>query len=107
MPRIIERIEARELPFGKTHEWHPARVTLQYDCSEKLILTATSTSTACGRCDADVGAAVRDLREREGDSPDELSHPWLRRDLLSRGLALALRRHYGGCLGTDSALLLW
>lgn len=80
MVRIIERIEAhykpRELPFGKTYEWHPARVILQCDCGEKVTLTATNTSTACGRCDADLGAFVRDLREREGNSPDKLSHPW-------------------------------
>ncbi len=80
MARIIERgkahYEAHEIPFGKTYGWHPAYVVLECDCGEKVTLTAASTTTACGRCGADHGAFVRDVREREGRSPDEDIHPW-------------------------------
>ena len=45
--KIIERVEAhyetREVPFGKVYEWHPARITLECDCGERLILTANTT----------------------------------------------------------------
>ena len=38
--KIIERVEARyearEVPFGKVYEWHPAYVALECDCGEKL-----------------------------------------------------------------------
>jgi hypothetical protein len=79
--KIIERVdacyEAREVPFGKVYEWHPAYVALECDCGERLILTAASTTTACGRCGADLGVFVHDLREREDRLPDRLTHPWL------------------------------
>jgi hypothetical protein len=78
--KIIERVEARyearEVPFGKVYEWHPAYITLECDCGEQLILTATSTTTACGRCGADLGGFVYNLREREDRLPDRLTHPW-------------------------------
>lgn len=78
--KIIERVEAhyeaREVPFGKTCEWRPAHVILQCECGEKLILTATSTITTCGRCGADLGTFAHDIQEREGDLPDKLSRPW-------------------------------
>jgi hypothetical protein len=78
--KIIERVEARyearEVPFGKVHEWHNAYVAIECDCSEQLILTATSSTTTCRRCGADLGTFVRDLREREGRLPDRLTHPW-------------------------------
>ena len=78
--KIIERVEARyearEVPFGKVYEWHPAHVALECDCDEWLMLTATSTTAACGRCGADLGGFVHDLREREGRLPDSLTHPW-------------------------------
>jgi hypothetical protein len=80
MMQIIERVEAhyeaREVPFGKGYEWHPAHLVLECDCGEKLILTATSTITTCGRCGADLGAFVHDLKERAGRLPDKLTHPW-------------------------------
>jgi hypothetical protein len=79
--KIIERVdacyEAREVPFGKVYEWHPAYVALECDCGERLILTAASTTTACGWCGADLGGFVHDLREREDRLPDRLTHPWL------------------------------
>ena len=79
MAQIIERVqahyEAREAPFGKVYEWHPAYVALECDCGEQLIITATSTKTVC-RCGADVGGFVNDVQEREGRLPDKLTHPW-------------------------------
>ena len=81
MVQIIERVEAhyesREVPFGKTYEWHPAYVALACDCGEQLILTATSTITTCRRCGSDLGSFVDDIKECEGRLPDERTHPWL------------------------------
>jgi hypothetical protein len=79
--KIIERVEAhyeaREVPFGKLYEWHPAYVALECDCAEKLILSATSTITTCSRCGADFGSFVHDIQEeREDHLPDTLTHPW-------------------------------
>ena len=80
MAHIIERVEAhyeaREVPFSKVYEWHPACVALECECGEKLILTATSTITTCGRCGADLSIFSRDMKEREGRLPDKLTHPW-------------------------------
>src|SRR3712207_4708781 len=80
MAQIIHRAEAhyeaREVPFGKTYEWHPAHVALECDCGEQLILTATSPITTCHRCGADLGGFVEDIKEREGRLPDKLTHPW-------------------------------
>ena len=77
--KIIERVEAsyevREVPFGKVFEWHPATVVLECDCGELLILTATSTTTACS-CGADLGGFVHDMREHEDNLPERLTHPW-------------------------------
>jgi hypothetical protein len=74
--RVEARYEAREVPFGKVYEWHPAYVALECDCGERLILTATSTTTACGRCGAHIGGFVHDLQEHEVHLPDRLTHPW-------------------------------
>lgn len=81
MAQVIERVEAhyeaREVPFGKLYEWHPGYVALECDCGEKLILSATSTTTTCSRCGADLGGLVHDIQEgREDHLPDELTHPW-------------------------------
>jgi hypothetical protein len=80
MARITEsaegHYETREVPFGKTYEWHPARITLQCECGGKLILTATSTMTACSRCGADLRGVLHDVKERESHLPDRLTHPW-------------------------------
>ena len=77
--KIIERVEAcyeaREIPFGKVYEWHPAYIAIVCDCGERMILTATSPKTVC-RCGADVGSFVNDFQEREGRLPDRLTHPW-------------------------------
>ncbi len=78
--KIIERVEAhyetREVPFGKVYEWHPARITLECDCGERLILTANTTMTTCVRCGDDLGAFVHDVKEIEGRLPDKPTHPW-------------------------------
>jgi hypothetical protein len=80
MVKIIERVQAhyenREMPFGKVYAWHPAYVALECDCGEKVTLSATSTTTTCGRCGADLGTFVFEIREREGRLPDKLTHPW-------------------------------
>jgi len=80
MVQILERVEAyyehREMPFGKVYAWHPAYVALECDCGEKVTLSATSTTTTCGRCGADLGTFVHEIREREGRLPDNLTHPW-------------------------------
>ena len=78
--KIVERVEARyevrDVPFGKVYEWHPAHVAIECDCGERLILTAASTTTACGRCGTCLGGFVADIREREGRLPARLTHPW-------------------------------
>ena len=80
MAQILERVEARyesrEMPFGKVYDWHPASVALECDCAEKVTLNATSTTTTCSGCGADLGTFVHDLREREGRLPDKFTHPW-------------------------------
>ena len=77
--KIIERVEApydvRGVPFGKVYEWHPAYVVLECDCGEQLILTATSTTTACS-CGARLGGFVHDMQEHEDHLPEWLTHPW-------------------------------
>ena len=80
MVQILERVQAhyenREMPFGKVYAWHPASVALECECGEKVTLSATSTTTTCGCCGAELGTFVRDIREREGRLPDKLTHPW-------------------------------
>jgi hypothetical protein len=80
MVQILERVQAhyqnREMPFGKVYAWHPASVVLECECGEKVTLSATSTTTTCARCGADLGNFVNDIREREGRLPDNLTHPW-------------------------------
>ncbi len=77
---IVERVEAhyetREVPFGQIYEWHPAYVTLECECGEKLILTASSTVTTCRLCGADLGSFIHDIKEHEGRLLDKLTHPW-------------------------------
>jgi hypothetical protein len=80
MAQIIERVQAhyetREVPFGKTYEWHQAYVALECECGEQLILTATSTTTTCHRCGANLGGFVQDIKEDEEHLPDERTRPW-------------------------------
>ena len=80
MVQNLERVEAhyesREMPFGKVYEWCPAHVALECDCGETVTLSATSTTSTCGRCSADLSTFVYEIREREGRLPDKLTHPW-------------------------------
>src|SRR5215218_5473070 len=80
MVQILERVQAhyesRETPFATVYEWHPASVALQCDCAEKVTLSATSTTTTCSGCGADLGTFVHDIREHESRLPDQLTHPW-------------------------------
>ena len=79
MTRVIERVEAhyegREVPFGKSYEWHPGYITLECDCGEKLTLRSTSVRTRCG-CGADYVSVVHDIQEREDQLRDNVTHPW-------------------------------
>ena len=80
MAQILQRVQARyerhEMPFGKVYQWHPASVALECDCGEMVALNATSTTTTCSRCGAELGTFVHDIREREGRLPDKLTHSW-------------------------------
>jgi hypothetical protein len=77
--KIIERVEARyetrEVPFGKVYEWHPAYLAIECDCGERLIITATSTTTGCP-CGARLGGLVHYVQEHEDHLPERLIHPW-------------------------------
>ena len=42
-----------------------------------MTLSATSTTTTCSRCGADLGAFVYEMKSAEGRLPDKLTHPWL------------------------------
>ena len=79
MVQILQRVQAhyegREMPFATDYEWHPASVTLECDCGEKVTLSATSTTSTCARCGADLATFVNEIREREGRLPDNLTHP--------------------------------
>src|SRR5215213_9077009 len=90
MAQIIKRVEAhyesREMPFGKVYEWHPAYVVLECGCGEKVTLTATSTTITCGRCGAELGSFVYDIRERaQQHKRDEVAYskgtPWRYNDI--------------------------
>src|SRR5215212_7543887 len=80
MVQIVERVQAhyesRETPFATVYEWHPASLALECDCGEKVTLKATSTTTTCSRCGAELGTFVNAIREREGRLPGKLTHPW-------------------------------
>ncbi|HZB83579.1 MAG TPA: hypothetical protein VE288_12145 [Rubrobacteraceae bacterium] len=70
--------ETKEVPFGRSYEWHPASITLECGCGEKVTVTATSSTTNnCGQCGADYSALVKHIRERDEQSMNETSHPWL------------------------------
>jgi hypothetical protein len=79
MAQILQHVEAhyenRQMPFGKVYVWNPAHVALECDCGEKVTLSATSTTSTCGRCGVNLGAFAYGIRERQGRLPDELTHP--------------------------------
>ena len=80
MARIIEEqkahYEAREVPFGRSYEWHPEQVVFECDCGRRFAVTSTSPATTCP-CGADHGGIVRGIRRRGSRLPDETTHPWL------------------------------
>jgi hypothetical protein len=79
MTRITVRIEGHyeivEAPFSRSYEWHPASVTLVCDCGEELTLTGASIDSTC-RCGADHSALIDDIRARETQLRDAVTHPW-------------------------------
>jgi|SRR5215208_7638013 len=80
MVQIVERVQAhyevREIPFGKTYEWHPEYVALECDCGAKVAPGAANTITTCGRCGTDLRTFVCAIRVREGQLPHKISHSW-------------------------------
>ncbi len=80
MTKIIVRVEGHyevhESPFSRAYKWHPAYVTLECDCGQKLTLAGTSSTEPTCRCGADYSEIIRDIQEREGRLRDEVSHPW-------------------------------
>jgi hypothetical protein len=80
MVQILQRVQAHyescEMPFGKVYAWHPASVALECDCGQKVTLSATSPTSTCSGCAAELGSFAHAIREREGRLPDKLTHPW-------------------------------
>ena len=74
--RVQAHYEAREVPFSKVYEWRPEYVALECDCGAKVVPSATSTITTCGRCGVNLGTFVNEIREHEGHLPHKLTHPW-------------------------------
>lgn len=76
--KVIEHVEAhydtREVPFGKTYEWHPGYIILECGCGEKRTLSSTSARRC--RCGADHGVLIRDLLEKEDRLREKVTHPW-------------------------------
>ena len=80
MVKIIERVQAhyesREMPFGKTYEWHPAYVILECGCGKKWTIDAMSTITTC-ECGRDLANILaRGIQDGEATPPEEVSRPW-------------------------------
>ena len=80
MVKIIERVhahyESREMPFGKTYEWHPAHVVLECGCGKKWTIGAKSTKTTC-RCGRDLANILaRAIQDGEATLPEECRRPW-------------------------------
>ena len=74
--RVEGHYEVHETPFARSYQWQLGYVTVVCDCGEKLTLSATSTSSTCGKCGADNSAVILDIQEREGQLGHEVSHPW-------------------------------
>ena len=80
MVKIIERVQAhyesREMPFGKTYEWHPACVVLECGCGKKWTIDAKSTIITC-QCGRDLANILaRGIQDGEATPPEEFSRPW-------------------------------
>jgi hypothetical protein len=76
--RVRAHYEGREVPFGKVYEWHPAYIAIECECGENVTLSATSTTTTCSGCGADLSVFLYDITAREGEGrlQDKLTHPW-------------------------------
>ena len=66
------RYEAQEVPFGIVYTWHPGRVVIECDCGERLTLTGTTGTCACG---TDLAAILRETLAARRSS-DEHLRPW-------------------------------
>ena len=76
MVKIIERIEGcydvQKVEFGTVYRWRPGSLSVECDCGERLVLTASVTACGCG---ADHAAIIRgELGARRLD--DAALHPW-------------------------------
>ena len=74
--RVEGHYEVLETPFARSYSWQRGYVTLVCDCGQKLTLSATGTSSSCGKCGVDHSAVIADIQEREGQLRQEVSHPW-------------------------------
>src|SRR5829696_6294505 len=79
MVKIIERVQAhyesREMPFGKTYEWHPAYVVLECGCGRRWTIDAKSTITTC-QCGRDLANFLAQaFQDDEATLPHALSRP--------------------------------
>jgi hypothetical protein len=79
MTKILVRIEryyeVHDAPFSRSYTWQPAYLTLECGCGERLTLAGSSSTPIC-RCGTDHSAIVRDIQEREGQLPHEVTHAW-------------------------------
>jgi hypothetical protein len=80
MVKIIERVQAhyesREMPFGKTYEWHPAYGARECGCGKQWTLYASSTITTC-QCGRDLANILaRAIHDGEATPLEEFSRPW-------------------------------
>ena len=79
--RVEGHYEVHEAPYSRSYKWHPSAVTLVCDCGEERTLTdGASTDSTC-RCGADHSALINDalindIRARENQLRDALTHPW-------------------------------
>ena len=75
MTTVVEfdagRYEVQEVEFGRVYRWRPEQVTVECDCGERAILTASEATCRCG---VDHTAAIRE--ETVVCSEDETLHPW-------------------------------
>lgn len=75
LERTEGRYERQEVKFGKVYRWCPEHVKIECECGERLLLTATS-STTCPRCGADHTAIFREELNVGRSRTDGTLHPW-------------------------------
>jgi len=74
--RVEGHYEVLETPFARSYNWQPGYVTLVCDCGQKLGLSATSTSSTCGKCGVDHSTVIPDIQERESQLRKKVRSPW-------------------------------